>query len=62
MSFADHLCIAGPRTAKGIADAVTAELTEKNIARPTTSAAMEEFLSASTLPKASCFHQVVMFN
>ena len=45
---------AGARSAKAIVDAVTEELTDKNIVRPKTTASMEEFLGASTLPKVSC--------
>ena len=44
------LC-AGPRTAKGIAEAATSALHDKLISRPTTLEAFSAFLKTSKLPK-----------
>ena len=44
---------AGARTAKGIADAATAALTDKLISRPTSVEAFTTFLASSALPKVT---------
>ena len=45
------LCFAGPRTAKGLAEAAITDLHEKFISRPATVKAFAVFLAGSDLPK-----------